>query len=184
MHSLRKKIRQQRNNVSYIERFWASKRLAQKILAKINFQKNSKVAIYISNDGEIDLSHVYKYLKNMGICIYLPVIAGKSLKFAKIGSHYRLNRFNIPEPVHTELLGAHRMNKILLPLVAFDISRNRIGMGGGFYDRTLAFLNQRKNFKCPKIIGVGFDFQRIDKISSKSWDIKPNIILTERKVYR
>ena len=84
MHFLRKKIRQQRNNVSYIERFWASKRLAQKILSKTNFQKNSKVAIYISNDGEIDLSHVYKYLKNMGICIYLPVIAAKVLNLQKL----------------------------------------------------------------------------------------------------
>ena len=183
MHSLRKKIRQQRNNVSYIERFWASKRLAQKILSNINFQKNSKVAIYISNDGEIDLSHVYKYLKNMGICIYLPVIAGKSLKFAKIGSHYRLNRFNIPEPVHTELLGAHRMNKILLPLVAFDKKKNRVGMGGGFYDRSLSFIKNREYFICPKLIGVGFDFQRVDDIKTNEWDIPLNKIFTPKNFY-
>jgi len=184
MHSLRKKIRQQRNNVSYIERFWASKRLAQKILANINFQKNSKVAIYISNDGEIELSNIYKYLKNMGICIYLPVIVGKSLKFAKIGSLYRLNRFNIPEPVHTELLGAHRMNKILLPLVAFDKEKNRLGMGGGFYDRSLAFLKKRKKFNTPKLIGVGFDFQKVVSIFPNAWDKKLDIIFTPKRVFK
>jgi 5-formyltetrahydrofolate cyclo-ligase len=78
-------------------------------------------------------------MPNLFFLKYLPILAGEKLKFAKMGRYFKKNRFGIEEPIFSPLLGAHRMDIILMPLVGFDKYKNRLGMGGGFYDKTLLF---------------------------------------------
>jgi 5-formyltetrahydrofolate cyclo-ligase len=68
---------------------------------------------------------------------------------------------------------------VLTPLVAFDEQHNRIGMGGGYYDRSFAFLKNRKQLIQPKLIGLAFDCQRVEKITANPWDIRLYSVITE-----
>jgi 5-formyltetrahydrofolate cyclo-ligase len=71
---------------------------------------------------------------------------------------------------------------VLLPLVAFDPQGGRLGMGGGYYDRTFAFLNGQKGGQKPKLIGLAHHFQQIPKLPIESWDVPLNAIVTDEQV--
>jgi len=68
----------------------------------------------------------------------------------------------------------------LMPLVAFDSSGNRMGMGGGFYDRSFAYLRQRRQWCKPHLLGTGFELQRIENLPCQPWDIPLHSVVTER----
>lgn len=76
------------------------------------------------------------------------------------------------------------LDLIILPLVAFDLSGNRLGMGGGFYDRTLSFKHQRCHWKGPKLIGIAHELQRVDLLPVNDWDIPLDAVITEQKLYQ
>jgi len=71
---------------------------------------------------------------------------------------------------------------VLVPLVGFDLSRNRMGMGGGFYDRS--FAHRRDNNGKPLLIGVAYDIQQADTVYPEWWDVKLDIIVTESRIIR
>ncbi len=98
------------------------------------------IAIFTPNDGEIETIDTINFLTAIRVIMYIyQFLLGKNLKFAKMGKLFRKNRFGIDEPIFTPLVGAHKMDLILMPLVGFDTNKNRLGMGGGFYDKTLSF---------------------------------------------
>ena len=71
-----------------------------------------------------------------------------------------------------------------MPLVGFDKYKNRLGMGGGFYDKTLEFQKKRNNFKVPKLFGLAFDCQEVDKLEAEPWDIPVDGIITPTRYLR
>jgi len=96
------------------------------------------------------------------------------------------NRFGIPEPPlkHRHIRMPWGLELILLPLVAFDSDCNRLGMGGGFYDRTLAYLRHRCCWRRPRLIGVAHECQRVEGLPVNEWDVALDAVITERRVYR
>ncbi len=86
-----------------------------------------------------------------------------------------INRYGIPEPTSTEI---KYPNILLVPLVAFDKNFNRIGYGGGFYDR---YINKIKKIKKIITIGLAYSFQKVDKIQINKHDIKLDFIVTEKE---
>ena len=158
------------------------KKLGRKLLyqcQKNSFFRNAKhIAIFLPNDGEIETTDTINFLLSQGYLVYLPKLAGEKLKFVKMGKFFRKNRFGIEEPIFSPLLGAHRMDVILMPLVGFDKHKNRLGMGGGFYDKTLSFHNKLKKFRVPKLFGLAFDSQEVDRLNSQPWDVKVDGIVT------
>lgn len=183
MKALRHSLRQKRCAIKSSDREKLAKRLLLQVQKLANFHNRQKVAIYLPNDGEIDTKYIQNFLKKMQISTYLPILVGKRLKFAKIGKNFRKNRYGIDEPVFTHILSAKRMNIIFMPLVGFDKHRNRIGMGGGFYDRTLGFKKHQKIFKNPKLYGLAFDCQRVEKLDAKPWDVQLDRIITPSEIY-
>ncbi len=108
------------------------------------------------------------------------------MAFAPYGEHTRMkkNCFGILEPVFQkkQLKTAKQIDLILAPLVGFDELGNRIGMGGGFYDRALAHLKSAKNRPLkPKFIGIAHELQNVQKLKSYAWDITLDAIVTERR---
>ncbi|MGD8594123.1 MAG: 5-formyltetrahydrofolate cyclo-ligase, partial [Gammaproteobacteria bacterium] len=74
-----------------------------------------------------------------------------------------------------------RLNLVLTPLVAFDARGNRLGMGGGYYDRTFAYLRHQHRWRRPRLAGIAYDFQQVDRLERSSWDVPLSTIATPRK---
>ncbi len=89
------------------------------------------------------------------------------------------NQMSIWEPVTGEIVAPRALQVVVTPTVAFDRNFNRIGMGGGFYDRCFAFLRHRKHWLRPKLMGVAFKCQEVEKISPNAWDIRLYRVFTE-----
>jgi 5-formyltetrahydrofolate cyclo-ligase len=111
----------------------------------------------------------------------------RSLYFAPYtpGMAMRSNRFGILEPqVHPRhWRRAQDLDLILLPLVAFDLHGHRVGMGGGFYDRSLAFRAHRVHRVKPHLIGLAHELQKVAAVNAQHWDIPLDAIATEQHIY-
>lgn len=103
------------------------------------------------------------------------------------GTRLKKNCFGILEPVYQkkQLKTSRQLDMILAPLVGFDEQGNRMGMGGGFYDRALQHLKRQKNqqrYSRPKFVGIAHEIQQTSQLESQSWDIKLHAIATERRL--
>lgn len=187
---LRKNIRQQRRALSLHEQHVHAQKLAENICRHPAFRNARRIAFYLPEDGEIDTAYLIDRAARYKKQIYLPVLPplGHALFFAPYTSNSTLrpNRFGIHEPVcHPRMwLRARQLNLIFLPLVAFDNQGNRLGMGGGFYDRSLAFTQHRKQWHSPRLIGLAHELQKVDQLPCESWDIPLNMIATEKSIYQ
>jgi 5-formyltetrahydrofolate cyclo-ligase len=113
---------------------------------------------------------------------YFPVLNNdQTLCFlpATPNTKFKKNKLNIPEPDINKdtAIPVAQLNLMVLPLVAFDIRCTRLGMGAGFYDRTLEDSTR------AKLIGVGYQFQRVDIITPNHWDIPLDGVITQRAIY-
>jgi len=189
--ALRARIRQQRRTLSDTEREHAAFLLCERIASSRIFQHSKHIAFYLSNDGEIDLSLLIKHAWQQGKQVYLPVLAEpntQKLWFIPYTPTTKLknNRFGIAEPVQlpkTRLRKTLSLDLILMPLVAFDQQGNRVGMGGGFYDRSLAFLKNRQHWLKPNLLGVAYELQKQEQLEINPWDVPLQAIATEKKLY-
>jgi len=145
----------------------------------------------MANDGELDPCYLMGDAWARGKICYLPVLMhthDKSLLFARYEPDASMvyNQFGIPEPSvgARHKIKARNLDLIIMPLVAFDKMGNRIGMGGGYYDRTLAFLNARTRWYKPRLVGIGYSFQQVVSINSESWDVPLSYIATEKEYFK
>ena len=151
------------------------------------FKHRLRIAAYLYTQGEISLDHWM--IKNKRHRIYLPMLyetINPLLRFAPLTPHsrWKQNRFNITEPdTHwSDALHPRKLDIILLPLVAFDRSGNRLGMGGGYYDRSLAFRKNRQHWKRPLLIGVAHSLQQHEGLPSQPWDIPLDAVVTDKEI--
>jgi 5-formyltetrahydrofolate cyclo-ligase len=187
---LRKVFRQQRRALTIHEQHLHAQKLAENLCRHPAFRNATRIAFYLPEDGEIDTTYLIERARRYKKQIYLPVVPplGHSLFFAPYSadSTLQLNRFGIAEPVcqPRNWLRARQLNLILIPLVAFDTQGNRLGMGGGFYDRSLSFTRHRKQWHSPRLIGLAHEIQKIDQLPCESWDVPLNMIATEKNLYQ
>ncbi len=159
-------------------------RSAAQLLAKHPlFQVSRHIACYHAYKDEFQTQPIIEAIWQAGKICYLPVLAdAKSLQFVRYNrdDELQLNQHLIPEPVQRQqLIHADKLDLVITPLVAFDREGNRIGTGGGYYDRSFAFLFNHPD-KAPFMLGLAYDIQKYpDIIHAESWDIKLNGILTE-----
>ncbi|CAK0740422.1 5-formyltetrahydrofolate cyclo-ligase [Gammaproteobacteria bacterium] len=185
---IRREMRSRRRLLSPDKRLRSALALAKNVGKLWSFRNANRMAMYLPNDGEIDPKPLIKRATDAGKVCYLPVLCplgGKRLWFApyRLGGILKPNRFSIPEPIHSRRVRARSLDLILVPLVAFDPTGNRIGMGGGYYDQTLAFLSRRKHWRVPRTIGIAYDFQCVPQIESRPWDMPLDAVVTEVKCY-
>ena len=163
-----------------------SRDLARHLKASLRVRGSRRIACYLANDGEPDLAPIMGFLRATGRQVLLPALHGRALWFLPCdeGSPLAPNRFGIPEPRVSARARcpAHRLDIVLMPLVAFDSSGNRLGMGGGYYDRTFAYLKTRTIWKRPLLIGVAYEFQRVESLPSQPWDIPLHAVATEKRL--
>ncbi|MEW5973222.1 MAG: 5-formyltetrahydrofolate cyclo-ligase [Pseudomonadota bacterium] len=180
---LRQTIRQRRRGLDGFERTWRETSIIASLRQHPAFRRARRIACYWPADGEADM-RLLSVLTSSRQSLYLPILTrGSRLRFAQWQPHspMRLNRFRIPEPRHRtiDLLFARELDLVLMPLVGFDDDGNRLGMGGGFYDRTLAFRHARRRWRKPLLIGVAFELQRCPPLPAEPWDVPLDGIVTE-----
>jgi 5-formyltetrahydrofolate cyclo-ligase len=181
---LRANLRLQRLALPAPERMHAAEGVAAHLQQHPSFASTGYVAGYWAMHGEVPL-HVLQMHLGSGLVWCLPCIQPDgSLRFAPWRPGYGLtsNRFGIPEPAlaSESQLPAEAMAVILLPLLGFTRFGQRLGMGGGYYDRSLAFRRQQP--APPILIGVGYGFQELSAIPTDPWDVALDAVATEREL--
>lgn len=187
---LRQHIRRQRRALTASQRRHHAEHLARTLVHHPLFWRARRIALYLPNDGEMDLTPLLRRAVKMGKQCFLPVISQVShnrLWFAayRPGQGLKPNIYGIPEPANGKWQGRSPigLDLILMPLVGFDDAGNRLGMGGGYYDRTLAYLRRRHSWHRPLLLGVAYEFQRVERLVSEVWDVPMHGVITESKLY-
>jgi 5-formyltetrahydrofolate cyclo-ligase len=190
-NTLRRDLRARRQDLSAPEQTHAAHLLSAQLVATRLVRVSRRIAVYLPNDGEIDPVPFMARLWKMHKTCYLPILSRLQhdrLWFAPFTQKTPLaaNRFGILEPVTParSWVRAQELDLILMPLVGFDMHGNRLGMGGGFYDKSLAFLRQRTRWHKPHLIGLAHDFQRVKKLEACAWDVPLQAVATDRTVYQ
>lgn len=148
------------------------------------FKANRHIACYCAYGNEFKTTPIINAVWQARKVCYLPVLSdAKTLHFVQYneGDELQLNQHQIPEPVHGCHIHPEKLDLVIVPLIAFDLVGNRIGTGGGYYDRTFAFMfSQPRN--SPFLLGLGYAAQFCDEIHPDAWDIRLNGILTESEL--
>jgi len=187
---LRSQLRARRRALSAAEQQRAARALDKHIGAARLFNVSRRIACYLPHDGEIDPSTIVERIWRMHKIAFLPVLsplAADRLWFARAlpGMALKPNRFGIPEPVahRRDLVRADELDLVLMPLVAFDVRGNRLGMGGGYYDKSLEFLRRRRHWRKPRLLGLAHDFQKVAQLPINDWDVPLDGVVTDRTAY-
>lgn len=154
------------------------KGLINYILKKNKLKDLNSIALYYPSNHEINILKIKNNLKKLKTKLLLPIIKGGNLlKFVEWNERDILivNKFGIPEPLNTKK--SYLPDIVLVPLLAFDKKKNRLGYGKGFYDRYLN--NSIKSNKKIETIGIAFSFQKCKKIPISKYDFKLDNIFTE-----
>lgn len=175
---LRRLLRQRRKALSAHAQHMAARGLYRQLAQHPCFRRARHIALYLPNDGEIDPRPLLRAAQRRGKTTYLPVLNAwprSKMAFQRINPGERLsaNRFGIPEPRHNprRQRKVWALDLVLLPLVGFDRFGGRLGMGGGFYDRSLAYRKMRKNWHNPTLLGLAHECQQVDRLVMASWDV-------------
>ncbi len=173
---LRSQMRNIRRNLSIRQQNQAAIRLQQLLSQNPSFKYAKRIALYLPNDGEVDTQLAIKQAWKNGQIVYLPVLDPIRKGFLwfveyNANSPMRNNRFGIAEPdlKLNRRISPRFLQIVGLPLVAFDKQGNRLGMGGGFYDRSFEFCRQPGTK--PKLFGLAHQCQQVEHLPTESWDI-------------
>lgn len=186
--SLRRDMRAYRHGLTRAAQSRAARRASAVLQRLGSYRRARRIAAYYAQDGELSARYILVHAERTGRACYLPVLRpGNRLAFAPFHARTKLrrNRFGVPEPAvsRAQRLPARALDLILVPLVAFDAAGNRLGMGGGYYDRTLGFLRTRP-FRAPILIGLAHSGQQVAKLNAQAWDIPLMGVITDRGFIR
>jgi 5-formyltetrahydrofolate cyclo-ligase len=171
-----------RSRLSDEEREYASEIIAEKVVRAAWFQRAKRIACYLPAPDEVNTWTIIARAWRMKKRIFAPVVKKNSkMLFQEItpDTDLWLNQFGIREPTEGETVAARTLDVVVTPVVAFDSSNNRVGMGGGYFDRSFSFLKHRNLLFHPRLIGVAFDCQKVEQITSNPWDIRLFSTITE-----
>jgi len=151
-----------------------SELICERVIHSRLFFASKAIGCYLPMADEVDTRSIIEAGWRANKRIFVPVLRkhGK-MSFCEIdhGTPLICNRFGVWEPTEGALIQPRQLDIAIAPTVAFDENNNRIGMGGGYFDRCFAYLRLRRSWFRPKLIGVAFDCQKVEKISPNPWDI-------------
>lgn len=187
---LRRHLRQRRRELSRQQQKAAAMALCRQLARLPIFLNGRRIAAYIPNDGEISVQPLIELAWRLGKQVYLPVLHPFRKGYLFFMEHLpdqplALNRFGIPEPLcdHDSRIPPWTLDLVLTPLVGFDEQGNRMGMGGGFYDRTFAFMASGHTPRRPCLVGVAHECQKVETLPCERWDVAMDFIATDRQLY-
>jgi 5-formyltetrahydrofolate cyclo-ligase len=156
------------------------------------WQRGRRVAAFLGMPGEVDLRPCFGAAWQRGVRIFVPHILNRRdsrMVFVPLepGAPLRGNMFGIAEPLHGARgqVPVRHLDTILVPLVGFDRHGHRLGMGAGFYDRALRpRLDRSQPFRRPRLVGIAYSIQQVDRLEPAAWDVALDLVVTERGILR
>jgi 5-formyltetrahydrofolate cyclo-ligase len=171
-----------RRRLTPSQRDAASEIIADKVTRAPWFQRSNYIACYLPAPAEVNTWTIISRAWRMKKRVFAPLIEkNRRMQFQEVTreSELILNDFGLHEPKDGEIVTARMLDVVLTPLVAFDDECHRIGMGGGYFDTTFAFLRNRQTAFRPKMIGLAFACQNVEEIVPNPWDIRLFSVVTE-----
>lgn len=178
---IRKQMKQLRADMTRTERFEKSMQIFEQLITVPEFKRADRIYTYVSMDNEIDTIMFIDYSLSLEKRVFVPRVSGKDMEFYEISDISELNPgyMGIYEPdINGKEPDYSRTGFMCMPGLAFDRSYNRIGYGGGFYDRYLSVEN--KLYKAA----LAYEAQLLESIPALDGDVRPDMIVTEENIYR
>ncbi|MCL6269245.1 5-formyltetrahydrofolate cyclo-ligase [Sansalvadorimonas sp. 2012CJ34-2] len=187
---LRQQLRDNRRSLNKDQQKAASQKLLETITSHDFYIDSQHIAVYLARDGEIDPQLIVEDAWAKGKQVYLPVIdkSDWSMLFMPWSEDSVMvdNYYGIPEPDPKlyQPVAAKELDLVLLPLTGFDEQGNRMGMGGGYYDRAFEFVGEQTQPTKPVLIGLAHECQKVEQIPTGHWDIPLTGIATNSALYK
>lgn len=182
---LRRLLKRKRLQLTESFKLEAEKHVFSHILQTNLLTEAQSVACYMPFNGEVATQLLIHFLWQQEKSVYLPKITDKKdLWFAAYHPNSQLhkNPFHIWEPENGgDYIVPSKLDCVFLPLLAFDNAGNRLGTGQGYYDRTFAFKRESPN-NPPLLAGLAYHFQKQDKLDAQDWDVRLDLIITEKEI--
>lgn len=185
--ALRQQLRQARRALNLRQQDEAAYAVMKHLRNQLWFRKAKRLGFYLAADGELSPHYLLDLAQGLNKDCFLPVLhplRPGHLHFASVspGQTLRANRFGIPEPQlnKSRVVKPAQLEVVFLPLVGFDRQGNRLGMGGGFYDRSFAFMQQTAS-ALPRLVGLAHSCQEVEHLENNRWDIPLQAIATDRE---
>lgn len=158
-----------------------SRAICRKIVSCEQFVQAESILLYLDFNHEVETGLIWEKAQKMGKHVAAPRLIGSQMVFARIQSEKDLipGKWGIPEPKkNCPVIREHDSRTVvIMPGVAFDCSRNRIGYGGGYYDRYFA------GYDSVYKIAAAYDLQIVEQVPAEPFDLKPDCIVTESHIY-
>lgn len=187
---LRRQLRKARRSLTRSQQREAARGLYRQLAQHPLFRRARHVSLYLPMDGEIDPRLLLRAAQRRGKATYLPVLNAwprTRMVFQRVrpGETFRPNRFRIPEPRinRAKQRRIWALDLVLMPLVGFDDEGGRLGMGGGFYDRSLAYRARRSTWRKPVLLGLAHECQKVERLAQASWDVPLQGTVSDKRWY-
>jgi 5-formyltetrahydrofolate cyclo-ligase len=190
----RRRLRALRRDLPDDQRHVAERAIRRELERLHVWRPGRRVALFLGMPDEVDLRPCFATAWRRGVRLYVPRILSLrrgAMTFVPLDrdARLRVNRFGIEEPEVSlsRRVQVLQLDTILVPLVGFDAACHRLGMGAGFYDRALQRLGRSpasSSFRHPRLIGIAYDVQRVERIEPAPWDVALDLVVTERGVFR
>ena len=182
IESARRAAKSARRALSPDYRLAASSTIAKRVVRMHEFVACDALACYLPMPDEVDATSVIARAWRMKKQVYAPVIDRHGgMNFVRLRPDTRLvrNWYGLWEPESGVQIQAQDIDLVITPVVAFDKHRHRIGMGSAYFDRCFAFLRHKRHWLKPKLVGLAFNCQQVEKIKPNPWDIPLYRVITE-----
>lgn len=179
--SLRKQLKRNRTALTDAQQQANAVGLAQQFARSPFAWRAGKIASYLAGNAELDTKLIHQHCWATQRSLSVPVVRSQQLEFYALDAdtNFTLNQFGLREPASgVRFVDTRSISMMLVPLVGFDDNGNRLGMGGGFYDRHLGRLPKGLR---PTLIGVAHECQRAEQIPVEPWDVPLDGLLTEQR---
>ena len=187
---LRRQLRKARRSLTRSQQREAARGLYRQLAQHPLFRRARHVSLYLPMDGEIDPRLLLRAAQRRGKATYLPVLNAwprTRMVFQRVrpGEKFKPNRFRIPEPRinRAKQRRIWALDLVLMPLVGFDDEGGRLGMGGGFYDRSLAYRAHRSTWRKPVLLGLAHECQKVERLAQASWDVPLQGTVSDKRWY-
>jgi 5-formyltetrahydrofolate cyclo-ligase len=186
--SLRAALNARRRQVTPQQRAHLARIVAEQVDRSLQLRSDWRIALYAALPWELDAAPLITLAEKRGCRVFLPRIDRRresgAMRFLPKQERWSYNSLGIAEPPGDESLGARWLDVVFLPLVGFDRRGVRLGTGGGFYDRAFAFRNLRTVWHAPRLVGLAYAFQEVERIEAAAHDVLLDAVVTERGFIR